>query len=318
MLRGIYSAASAMNLSMQKMNLFAQNLSNSQTSGYKKKTYSVHSFEDMMVQLPDVQKAKKRNEEMPIATGSYIDGAGVKQAQGRLRQTGNRLDLAIKGEGLYFQLEVNKGQEGGEKTYTTTRDGRFVINQNNFLVNHNGDYVLDVNGNRIRLMAKNPDTTSPVQNPNREVSLPMNSIRIDEKGQIWGTLQGDDPNNQPAPQVLTTLRLVQYNADLNQPDDRGEMMAILKKYGLEINRDSELLANNRDLLKETQFTNAQGQQQYPQATIHQGYLEESNVDITSEMIMMMMTSKDYDMSQKIISTEDKVLDKTINEMGRLQ
>lgn len=129
MLRGIYSAASAMNLSMQKMNLFAQNLSNSQTSGYKKKTYSVHSFEDMMVQLPDVQKAKKRNEEMPIATGSYIDGAGVKQAQGRLRQTGNALDLAVKGEGLYFQLEVNKGQQqGGEKKlYHHTR--RSLFNQ---------------------------------------------------------------------------------------------------------------------------------------------------------------------------------------------
>ena len=44
----------------------------------------------------------------------------------------------------------------------------------------------------------------------------------------------------------------------------------------------------------------------------------SNVDITSEMVGLMMTSKDYDMSQKLIGAEDKVLDKTINEMGRLQ
>jgi flagellar basal-body rod protein FlgG len=55
-----------------------------------------------------------------------------------------------------------------------------------------------------------------------------------------------------------------------------------------------------------------------EATLKQGYLESSNVDITQEMISLMMTSKDFDMSQKLIAAEDKILDKTINEMGRLQ
>lgn len=303
MLRGIYSAANAMNVSMQKMNLFAQNVSNSQTTGYKKKTYAVHSFEDMLVNIPDPQNVKRKQESLPVATGSYIDSAGVRQTQGRLRQTGNVLDLALKGEGIYFQLEVNPSSlpANSEKVYTTTRDGQFTLNQNNYLVNHNGDYVLDGQNQRIRLMLNNPNTQAPVD-PNLQVpSLTSNLLKIDNKGQIFDTRQ---PNNP-----LAQIKLVEYNVESPQVDDRTQMMAILKKYGLELPKDDDLL--------ETYAlpTNADGE---PKVDVLQGYVEQSNVDITSEMIMMMMTSKDYDMSQKIISTEDKVLDKTINEMGRLQ
>lgn len=303
MLRGIYSAANAMNVSMQKMNLFAQNVSNSQTTGYKKKTYAVHSFEDMLVNIPDPQNVKRKQESLPVATGSYIDSAGVRQSQGRLRQTGNVLDVALKGEGIYFQLEVNPSAlpANAEKTYTTTRDGQFTLNQNNYLVNHNGDYVLDGQNQRIRLMLNNPNTKAPVDPNNQVPSLPSNLLKIDNKGQIFDTRQ---PNNP-----LAQIKLVEYNAEPTQVDDRSQMMAILKKYGLELPNDNDLLETY------TLPTNANGE---PKVDVLQGYVEQSNVDITSEMIMMMMTSKDYDMSQKLITTEDKVLDKTINEMGRLQ
>lgn len=311
MLRGIYTAATAMSLSMQKMNVFAQNLSNSSTTGYKKKMYSVHSFKDMMVNLPDVNEAKRKQELVPIATGSYIDQAGVRQKQGRLRQTGNVLDLAVKGEGKYFQLEVNPAVSGAQKTYTTTRDGQFVVNKNNYIVNHNGDFLLDTAGERIRLMKDNPNTKAPVDPNKQETSLPPNVIRIDEMGRIFDTRQASAKNPNPAP--LAQIRLVDYNAGPPvQGDNRGQMLEILKKYGLELPKDNQLLANYGLPVDVAKNPDAE------RMSIHQGFIEESNVDITSEMIAMMMTSKDYDMSQKIISTEDKVLDKTINEMGRLQ
>ncbi len=311
MLRGIYTAATAMSLSMQKMNVFAQNLSNSSTTGYKKKTYSVHSFKDMMVNLPDVNNAKRKQELVPIATGSYIDQAGVRQKQGRLRQTGNTLDLAVKGEGKYFQLELNPEIAGTKKSYTTTRDGQFMLNKDNYIVNQNGDMLLDTNGDRIRLMNNNPNTKAPVDPNKQESSIPMNALRIDATGRIFDTRQATAANPNPA--ALAQIRLVDFNAGPPvQGDNRGQMMEILKKYGLELPKDDTLLANSNlpvDLQANPGTENM---------SILQGYIEESNVDITSEMIAMMMTSKDYDMSQKIISTEDKVLDKTINEMGRLQ
>lgn len=303
MLRGIYSAANAMNVSMQKMNLFAQNVSNSQTTGYKKKIYAVHSFEDMLVNVPDPQNVKRKQESLPVATGSYIDSAGVKQNQGRLRQTGNALDVALKGEGIYFQLEVNPAAlpPNSEARYTMTRDGQFTLNQDNYLVNHNGDYVLNGQNQRIRLMLDNPNTQAPVDPNNQVPSLPANLLKIDNKGQIFDTRQ---PNNP-----LAQIKLVEYTTGPNQVDDRDQMLAILRKYGLELPDDNDLLESYAIP------TTPDGE---PKVDVLQGYVEQSNVDITSEMIMMMMTSKDYDMSQKLITTEDKVLDKTINEMGRLQ
>lgn len=292
-----------MNVSMQKMNLFAQNVSNSQTTGYKKKIYAVHSFEDMLVNVPDPQNVKRKQESLPVATGSYIDSAGVKQNQGRLRQTGNALDVALKGEGIYFQLEVNPAAlpPNSEARYTMTRDGQFTLNQDNYLVNHNGDYVLNGQNQRIRLMLDNPNTQAPVDPNNQVPSLPANLLKIDNKGQIFDTRQ---PNNP-----LAQIKLVEYTTGPNQVDDRDQMLAILRKYGLELPDDNDLLESYAIP------TTPDGE---PKVDVLQGYVEQSNVDITSEMIMMMMTSKDYDMSQKLITTEDKVLDKTINEMGRLQ
>lgn len=303
MLRGIYSAASAMSLSMQKMNLFSQNLSNSQTTGYKKKTYSVHSFQDMLVNVPKIDGQK--GEKIRVATGSYIDDAGVRQRQGRLKPTGNSLDLAVMGEGAYFQLEVNDpkaAEQGADPRYTITRNGNFKINAQNYLVNQSGDYVLDTNNQRIRLLKDN-NRTDQAANANQQEATLAN-VYIDKLGRIQGSTNA--VSNQP-----TQIKLVNYVDDPNlQPDQRAEMQQILKKYGLNMPLDSELLQS----LDPLAATAADGDK----VSIQQGYLESSNVDITSEMIMMMMTSKDYDMSQKIISTEDKVLDKTINEMGRLQ
>jgi len=308
MLRGIYSAATAMNVSMQKMNLFAQNVSNSQTAGYKKKIYSIHSFKDMLVNLPGTDK------EMRVATGSYIDDAGVRQDQGRLKQTGNALDVAIMGPGAYFQMEVNRGPDAPADQaprYTITRNGSMRLDQDNYLVNASGDYLLDVNNQRIRLMLNNQVTNQPPDPNQPQRSLSGDLLRVDKYGRIF------DTRNDTAP--LAQIKLVEWTNDPAIADDRNEVMAIMKKYGLDLPRDSQLLQN----LDPMQPLNAplQPGEEPPenlQFSLHQGYLEQANVDISTEMILMMMTSKDYDMSQKLIAAEDKILDKTINEMGRLQ
>ena len=51
--------------------------------------------------------------------------------------------------------------------------------------------------------------------------------------------------------------------------------------------------------------------------VQQGFVETSNVQIVREMVNLITTSKQYEKGQKIISTADKILDKAINEMGRV-
>ena len=346
MLRGIQSAASAMSLSMQKMNLFAQNLSNSQTTGYKKKTYSIHSFEDMMVELPDVMNVRRYQEKMPVSPGSYIDNAGIKAQQGRLRQTGNALDVAIMGEKLYFQLEQKPqidpktGQQlnPNDKTYTMSRDGGFMIDKDGYLINHQGDFVLNtVDNQRIRLTA-DPDVAKLPPNANRKDQLlDASRIRIDDKGFIFDTAAPVGSAERARIKIVKWTENgelpMSFQIDPNAPTETPatEMQRILKKYGLALPDDQDLITQSMDLEGNARSMIEQegarkglhkimlpGQPVAMEGSLKQGYLEGSNVDITQEMIMLMMTSKDYDMSQKLIGAEDKVLDKTINEMGRLQ
>ncbi|MGE3726340.1 MAG: flagellar hook-basal body protein [Candidatus Sericytochromatia bacterium] len=311
MLRGIYTAASNMELSMQKMNLFAQNVANSQTTGYKKKTYAVHSFPDMLVDMSEGE------DKAPLAQGSYIDGAGVKQSQGTLKTTGNAMDLAVMGEKIYFQMEVRppKREDGtvdtaAPKRYTISRNGHFMINDQNEVVNTNGDYLLDVNNRRIVL------TDVPVNDPNgvrSRATMPDSAIEIDRFGRIFDRRDKGDPASRVA---RAQIKMVEWTDAPNVVDDRAQTFELLKKYGVSMPHDNSPLAQVLDPLP-AKNTNP-GQATELPYLIKQGHLETSNVDIVNEMVMLMMTSKDYDMSQKVIAAEDKILDKSINEMGRMQ
>jgi flagellar basal-body rod protein FlgF len=316
MLRGIYTAASNMELSMQKMNLFAQNVANSQTTGYKKKTYAVHSFPDMLVDMSEGE------DKAPLAQGSYIDRAGVKQAQGTLKTTGGALDLAVMGEKAYFQLEVKApikadgtADLNAPKTYTTTRNGHFMLNDQNEIVNTSGDYLLDINNKRIVL------TDKPVNNPNdpnrSRTSMAESSIEIDRYGRIFDVREKGTVDTRVA---RAQIKLVEWSDDPSVLDDRAQTFELLKKYGVSMPHDGKLM-QALDPTKPGLNAGIPAQglpAQEPPFIIKQGYLETSNVDIVNEMVLLMMTSKDYDMSQKVIAAEDKILDKSINEMGRMQ
>lgn len=53
------------------------------------------------------------------------------------------------------------------------------------------------------------------------------------------------------------------------------------------------------------------------ALIHQGYLETSNINVVSEMVEMITISRAYESSQKAVQTADSMLDKAVNEVGRV-
>lgn len=309
MLRGIYTAASNMETSMQKMNLFAQNVSNSQTTGYKKKTYAVHSFEDVLVDMSD------GHTKAPLAQGSYIDEAGVKQAQGTLKTTGGALDLAIMGEKAYFQFEVKPPRDAqgnvdlnAPKRYTISRNGHFLLNDKNELVNINGDYVLDINDKRIVLTDQ--PLNQGAQRTQSQASMNDAAIEIDRFGRIYDRREKGAANARP---VRAQIKMVEWTDEPTQADDRSQIFELLKKYGVDMPTDNRLM----QALQPNPAVNANPTNESP-FLIKQGYLESSNVDIVNEMVMLMMTSKDYDMSQKVIAAEDKILDKSINEMGRMQ
>lgn len=53
------------------------------------------------------------------------------------------------------------------------------------------------------------------------------------------------------------------------------------------------------------------------ALLRQGYLEMSNINVVEEMVEMITISRAYESNQKLIQTEDEMLDKSVNQIGKV-
>lgn len=53
------------------------------------------------------------------------------------------------------------------------------------------------------------------------------------------------------------------------------------------------------------------------AQVRQGAVEASNVDLSGQMVQMMTVMKAYEANQKVIQTQDEMLGKAVNEVGKM-
>ena len=120
MFRALYTAATGMQAQQTNLDTIANNLSNSSTAGFQSRRMQ---FQDLIYQNM-VMPGAAASQQTTVATGLQV-GLGTRssaseilQLQGDLSQTGNPLDLAIEGQGL-FQVLLPTGQ------IAYTRSGEF-------------------------------------------------------------------------------------------------------------------------------------------------------------------------------------------------
>lgn len=167
MMRALWTAASGMTGQQFNIDTIANNLSNVNTTGFKK---TRADFEDLLYQTSRIA-GTPATELTTIPTGIQV-GHGVKVAatqreftQGALQSTGNVGDMAITGEGFFRVLLL-------DGTYGYSRDGSFKIDRDGQFVNSNGH----------RLMP--------------EIILPENFVRdsvsISQDGRVTVKVAGND------------------------------------------------------------------------------------------------------------------------------
>ncbi|MEO5734661.1 MAG: flagellar basal-body rod protein FlgG [Rubrivivax sp.] len=178
MMRSLWIAKTGMEGQQTKLDAISNNLANVGTNGFKR---SGVAFEDLMYQnLRPAGSASSDQTQLP--TGLQV-GLGVRAAattrnfmQGSLQQTGNNLDIAIKGEG-FFQIQLPDGSTG------YTRDGNFQTDATGQVVNNAG-YVLQ------------PGLTVPAN---------ATAISISLDGIVNATVSG-----QTAPQAIGQIQLASF------------------------------------------------------------------------------------------------------------
>src|SRR5579871_200390 len=138
MIRALYSSASGMESQQLNLDVISNNLANVNTTGFKK---SKIEFQDLLYQNIRSPGAEEGNGTQ-LPTGLQV-GHGSRPVattriftEGELTQTGERLDMAIQGDG-FFQVTMPDGtlaytRDGSLKTAAdgrvTTSDGLAVQN----------------------------------------------------------------------------------------------------------------------------------------------------------------------------------------------
>ncbi|MCI0541968.1 MAG: flagellar basal-body rod protein FlgG, partial [Verrucomicrobiales bacterium] len=122
MLRALYSSASGMQSQQLNLDVIANNLANVNTTGFKK---SKIEFQDLLYQTSRAPGAEQgAGNQLPtgiqIGHGSRPVATAKIFTSGELTQTGERLDVAIQGDG-FFEVQL----PDGSRAYT--RDGALKL-----------------------------------------------------------------------------------------------------------------------------------------------------------------------------------------------
>lgn len=135
MLRALYTAASGMVAQQTNIDTISHNLSNVNTTGFKK---GRAEFQDLLY-TQIMPPARGENQGIVVGQGARLSSIHRMMGGGTLMVTGSDYDIAISGPG-FFQVERPDG------SIAYTRDGAFHMDGDRQLVTANGDVVLGENG----------------------------------------------------------------------------------------------------------------------------------------------------------------------------
>jgi flagellar basal-body rod protein FlgG len=126
-----------MNVQQFNMDAISNNLANVNTTGFKK---ARAEFQDLLYQTVNLAGTSSSTSStipagIQLGHGAKLQSVMHDYTTGNLKQTGNRFDMAIEGDG-FFRVTMPDG------TLAYTRDGSFTTDQNGALVNAAG-YLLD-------------------------------------------------------------------------------------------------------------------------------------------------------------------------------
>lgn len=119
------------------LNIYANNIANINTVGFKAER---PSFADCIY---TIQRATE--DDWQTGHGQYVSKTDYMWERGSFKETDQELDYALPGDGFFMVLDSDGNR-------FLTRDGAFGISQVDDhweLVNGNGDFVLDYEGNHI-------------------------------------------------------------------------------------------------------------------------------------------------------------------------
>ncbi|GKU76921.1 flagellar hook-basal body protein [Paenibacillus sp. L3-i20] len=265
------NAMVSMNSLQQKLDLISDNIANVNTVGYKRKEAT---FEDLL----NNSKRQPDSFDQPgrLTPLNFSQGWGAKMtmvqpnlSQGPMQVTEQLTDLAIEGNAL-FEIQVDGA---GNRAYT--RNGAFQLT-----IGANGDTILatedgypvvanvrDANGNRVE----------------GNVVLPAGyTLKVEPDGTALGVSSANTIN-------LGSIKLLQATRPAALTAIADNLFTIAD--GNLVNDAVQEIVPNED----------------NRVALRQGYLEQSNVQMTDEMTELINVQRAYQLAARALSSSDTMM-----------
>nr|CAA9237522.1 Flagellar basal-body rod protein FlgF [uncultured Armatimonadetes bacterium] len=141
MLRGVYTAASAMLAQETAQSVIANNLANAATPGFKGDVAAFEAFR--LAALTRAEGGSQSGSLGTLGAGAATAEIALDLSDGPLQQTGNPLNVALRGSAAFFVVRTPQGDR-------LTRAGEFAVGPDGTLTDTGGHPVLDRSGRAIR------------------------------------------------------------------------------------------------------------------------------------------------------------------------
>jgi flagellar hook protein FlgE len=292
MMAGMYSAISGLDANQTMLNETANDLANVNTVGYKAASVTfADSLTQVMHGASGTTKTNGGVNPEQVGLGVQVQATVNEMGEGAFQTTNNPLDVAIEGPGF---LRVGPGAPPTEEPYTRelpstiqyTRAGDLTTNTAGFLTTQSGEYVIGRNAT-VTSESETGDGYAPGKE-DTYIRIPPGStnVTIGEDGSVSYTDQNPESAQFGKRVTAGYLSLATF------PNEGG-----LERVGGSLWAQS---ANSGSPLIGTPDTSGYG------ATIG-GVLEQSNVDLATEMTNMITAERGYQANSRVISTADEML-----------
>ncbi|CAM3695812.1 flagellar hook-basal body protein [Cohnella lubricantis] len=274
------SAAASMGAMQRQLDILADNIANINTDGYKGKKAV---FEDILTsvqpQPKDFEQPGRRSPlGLTLGWGTRVAGQTLDMSQGPLKETGNSTDVAIEGNALF---EVRTGMSL-DSARAFTRQGAFQLSPL-----ASGDSILLTNTG-YPVVADDGGTDTFVEVPAGY------QLTIGADGAL--TAKSADGTDQVE---LGALKLGQAARPELLQAAADNLFAVPEN----VNADEVVQAI-------AAAPGAAGG-----VAIRQGYLEQSNVDLTSEISDLINVQRAYQLNSRALSSADQMMQMATNLRG---
>lgn len=357
MLRGLYTATSAMNTNQKKLDVIANNIANANTVGFKKDLVMSESFPEVLIH--------KINSDMSIFGREGFTGVAVQQEDGLYN---------VSVDGGFFRVRTPNGisherslnftvnEQGYLSTYYKDSQGNISTDTGFEVLGNRGPvYVgggeLEINERGQILVNGNITDNLVMLMPFRGIGTINDGVRIDRLDVNFGQGQLNETGNDldfairgegffqiETPEGLRFTRDGSFKLNSRNELVTSEGYIVLGTDG-PINLDAERItfSGSGEILSDGEVVNqfsmihmdnltdlrktgnnlfrleeGSAVEGLPfQGEIVQGFLENSNVDTIKEMVRMITMHRNYESNQRMIRAYDELLQKAVTEIGRI-